>query len=92
MLQRARNENNKDYPNYGGCGRGVCEDYCVFTNWFADLGERPSGCTQHRVNNEKGYLVGNCAWADASTQNANRRRKKALKHKPPSPAEEPPPF
>jgi hypothetical protein len=42
MLQRIKNPNNKDYPNYGGRGLTVDDSWLSFPNFLADMGPRPS--------------------------------------------------
>jgi len=72
MLARCRDVNN---PNYGGRKPPVtvCEHYCDFVNWHADRGDPPPGLSQDRINNDGNYEPGNCRWAPASVQAANRR-------------------
>jgi hypothetical protein len=45
----------------------------MFTNFLADMGERPAGTTLERIENEKGYEPGNCRWATGSDQQRNKR-------------------
>lgn len=44
-----------------------------FEAFLADMGERPPGTTLDRIDGTKGYVRGNCRWADAPTQGANRK-------------------
>src|ERR1041385_6769582 len=42
MLCRCRNENGPAYKDYGGRGINVCDRWLLFSNFYADMGERPS--------------------------------------------------
>ena len=74
MRYRCCNENGKGYKNYGGRGITVCDRWLEsFENFYADMGDRPEGTSIDRIDNDGNYEPGNCRWADASTQNKNRR-------------------
>lgn len=73
MLARCRNQNNKGYPRYGGRGITVCERWADFSNFLADMGERPEGLSLDRINVNGNYEPGNCRWATAKEQALNRR-------------------
>lgn len=74
MLGRITNPNNKDYPNYGGRGITVQEDWKTFDNFYNDMKEGYSDLlTLDRINNNKGYSKQNCRWANITTQSTNRR-------------------
>jgi hypothetical protein len=77
MIQRCTNPKQKKYKFYGGRGIKVCKRWRDFRHFLADMGERPSGTTLDRRENEKGYEPGNCRWATTEEQLANRRRKAA---------------
>src|SRR5574343_242318 len=75
MLTRCYNKNQDSYKDYGGRGITVCDRWRnSFTEFLADMGERPKGCSIERVDNDKGYSPENCIWADYSTQAKNTRR------------------
>jgi hypothetical protein len=76
MLQRCRNPNTKGYCNYGERGITVCEYYCDFMNWYADMGDPPDGLSQDRINNDGNYEPGNLRWTTASLQARNQRPRK----------------
>ena len=72
MIQRCSNPHATDYHLYGGKGIAVCDRWLSFDSFFADMGERPKGCTLDRKDGSKGYELSNCRWADIRTQNGNR--------------------
>lgn len=66
------------YPNYGGRGIGMygpwVRDPENFINWIlTNLGERPSGMSLDRIDNNGNYEPGNLRWATNSQQVRNRR-------------------
>lgn len=73
MIDRCTNEGHISYPFYGAKGVTVCDRWKDFTNFLADMGERPEGKTIDRINPEGNYEPSNCRWADWKTQRANRR-------------------
>ena len=76
---RCTNPNNSKYQDYGGRGITVCDRWLGgggFSNFAADMGERPS--SKHsldRINVDGNYEPRNCRWATAVEQMANRRLK-----------------
>lgn len=79
MIQRCSNPNNPKYRDYGGRGIQVCTEWRVFANFLKDMGEPALGQSLDRRNNQLGYSKANCRWADASTQNLNKRPRKDSK-------------
>lgn len=83
MLMRATNPKHKDFYRYGGRWPNpvTVEDsrWFDFRNFLVDMGDRPTGMTIDRVDNERGYFKDNCRWATASEQSRNQRprRRKA---------------
>ena len=52
MRGRVLNAKDDAYPNYGGRGVTICEDWDSFENFLADMGERPDGQSLDRIDND----------------------------------------
>lgn len=76
MKKRCYQVNCKSYPNYGGRGIIMSEEWRhSFEAFLRDMGTKPKGTlTIERIDNSKGYNKTNCVWADTPTQNRNTRR------------------
>lgn len=74
MRKRCLDRNGKDWPRYGGRGIGICARWEIYENFLADMGERPAGRSLDRKDNDGNYEPGNCRWATAREQRANRSR------------------
>src|SRR5688572_8625559 len=84
MVTRCENPNTERFARYGGRGIKVCERWRVFDNFLADMGERPPNTTLDRFPNKDGhYEPGNCRWATAKQQAANRCKPKSRPQKAP---------
>lgn len=72
MMQRCFNPNHEKFPTYGGRGITVCNRWRDFTNFLADMGERPEGMTLDRIEDHLCYEPGNCRWATPAVQQRKR--------------------
>lgn len=76
MMKRCYDPIDKQYPEYGGRGITVCDDWkksetnfilWAFTNGFQ------TNLTLDREDNDKGYSPANCRFVSMNVQNANQR-------------------
>jgi len=73
MMNRCSNPKATGYKNYGGRGITVCEKWLDFRGFLKDMGEKPSGLTLDRIDNDKGYYKENCRWETWKNQHTNKR-------------------
>lgn len=73
--QRCFNVNHPAWPDYGGRGITMCQEWVdSFEAFFDHVGERPS--SRHsigRIDNNDHYEPGNVEWQTWREQNGNRR-------------------
>jgi hypothetical protein len=75
MIDRCENPRHISYPLYGGRGITVCQRWrSSFKDFLSDMGEKPSKLHSiERERNDGNYEPGNCRWATAKEQFANKR-------------------
>lgn len=73
---RCLNQNSESYPNYGGRGISVCEewlrDFSTFRSWALSNGY-VKGLQIDRVDVNGNYEPSNCRWVTAKINGNNRR-------------------
>ena len=75
MKMRCFNVADAKFPDYGGRGITVCEEWRDdFAQFFADMGSRPTpDHSLDRIDVNGNYEPRNCRWADAKAQSRNKR-------------------
>jgi len=72
MKRRCDDPERQNFPYYGG--KGITYDFSWkdFSNFYADMGDRPEGLELDRKDNSKGYSKENCRWV-THKENCNNR-------------------
>lgn len=79
IIQRCNNPKAPGYHNYGGRGIIISEELLSFTRFCEEVGEPPSDKHQiDRINNDKGYEVGNLHWVTNQENAWNTRRSRLV--------------
>lgn len=78
VLNRCHNQNDDNYPSYGGRGIFVCDKWRGengFIAFFEDMGKKPPGdYSLGRRDNDGPYDPKNCRWETRIQQGGNTRR------------------
>lgn len=82
MVQRCHNPNCTKFPDYGGRGILVCDEWKQDRDTFFEwaLKTWKQGLTLDRIDNNSGYSPNNCRFTDWETQQNNRRDNVVLEH------------
>lgn len=75
IIERCTNENDQAYPNYGGRGITICDewlnDFEAFEEWAMANGYSEK-LSIDRIDNDGNYEPNNCRWATRKQQNNNK--------------------
>lgn len=75
MVQRCRDRNHTNYPQYGARGIQVCDEWAnSFEAFYRDMGDPPTdNHTLDRRDTAGNYTRTNCRWVTMEVQQNNRR-------------------
>lgn len=80
ILKRCLDPTDHNYERYGGRGIKVCDRWRSFEAFLSDMGQRPSGLSIERNDNNGDYEPTNCRWATRKEQNSNKRNNHIIEH------------
>ncbi len=78
MLGRCNRPSHTGFKFYGAKGVRVCARWHEFVNFYADMGDAPTGMTLERIDTMGDYCKENCRWASTLEQGANRRNNRLI--------------
>jgi len=78
MIYRCTKKNKDGYHRYGGRGITICDRWMDFLNFYEDMGDRRSGDSLDRIDNDGNYEKDNCRWATKKQQSNNTSSNRAL--------------
>lgn len=89
MRNRCYDKNRREYPNYGGRGIRVCDewlhDFAAFRDWAYANGYDPSlpgsECSIDRIDVDGDYCPSNCRWVPMSVQSFNKQNTVSVVYK-----------
>jgi len=75
IKDRCNNPNNKSFNYYGGRGINIDSEWNKdFLKFYNDVGKKPkAGYSIERIDVNKGYVPGNCAWIPVYKQARNKQ-------------------
>lgn len=68
MWNAVRNTKRPQYKYCGALGISVCERWKEFSNFLADMGNRPEGTCLIRIDRLKDFSPDNCVWGKRDTK------------------------
>lgn len=79
MIERCTKPTDPAFKWYGARGISVCERWRDYSNFFSDMGPRPSTShTLDRIDCDGNYCPENCRWATWEEQQNNRRNNRII--------------